>query len=97
MRLRPEEVVTIKAAVVQTFGDGAVVRLFGSRTDDARRGGDIDLHVEVAPGADWFDRSIRLRSLLFMDLEREVDVVVERRGEPMRLIDRVAKRHGIVL
>ena len=52
MRLTPTEIAAIKAAARDAFGETVVVRLFGSRVDDHRRGGDIDLHVEVDPPFD---------------------------------------------
>jgi predicted nucleotidyltransferase len=45
LRLTPEQVRTIKEEAAGLFGPDAQVRLFGSRTNDALRGGDIDLLV----------------------------------------------------
>lgn len=45
MRLTGTERDAIRACAERVFGPACVVRLFGSRVDDARRGGDIDLHV----------------------------------------------------
>jgi len=50
MRLQSHEVDAIRAAVREIFGPTARTRLFGSRTRDDLRGGDIDLFVEVEPG-----------------------------------------------
>ena len=47
MRLSERERSVIKLAVSKNFGDTARVLLFGSRTNDDRRGGDIDLLVET--------------------------------------------------
>ena len=45
MRLTPTEQQIIRTASLRCFG--VPPRLFGSRTDDARRGGDIDLYIEA--------------------------------------------------
>ncbi len=45
MRLTAEQIVAIKETAGKHFGKGASVRLFGSRADDSRRGGDIDLYI----------------------------------------------------
>ena len=45
MRLTSQEIDTIKSSVL-ALDAGAHVYLFGSRVDDAKRGGDIDLLIE---------------------------------------------------
>ncbi len=80
MRLTPDQQVAIRTATVEAFGAGAAVWLFGSRADDAKRGGDIDLLVRPAPDAadQLFDRKIRMLTRLERLLgERKVDVVIE--------------------
>jgi predicted nucleotidyltransferase len=47
MRLTTADCQNIKQAVRELAGEDANVRLFGSRTDERLRGGDIDLYVEV--------------------------------------------------
>ena len=47
MRLTDQQHATIRAIVTETFGAGAGVWLFGSRVDDSKRGGDIDLLIET--------------------------------------------------
>jgi predicted nucleotidyltransferase len=43
MRLTFEQIATIRAIVAEFAGSDASVRLFGSRLDDAARGGDVVL------------------------------------------------------
>lgn len=47
MRLTDQQIQTIRRATAELAGEQARVRLFGSRLDDAARGGDVDLLVEV--------------------------------------------------
>ena len=45
MRLSNDSMLTIKQAVTLIFGKDAKVYLFGSRADDAKKDGDIDLYI----------------------------------------------------
>ena len=98
MRLEAGEIKAIKAAALHAFGPDAIVRLFGSRADDHRRGGDIDLHIEVPPDIDpWTARS-RFEENLFARIEEQrVDVIIRKQGEPEQGIDLIAHRDGILL
>lgn len=48
MRLTAQQQATVRATVLETFGADAQVRLFGSRADDNKRGGDIDLLITAS-------------------------------------------------
>ena len=81
MRLKHQEADIIKTTVIG-FDPEAEVFLFGSRTDDSLKGGDIDLLI--------FSESMNLRSKLqlksslFEKLEeQEIDVIIEKnRSKP---------------
>lgn len=47
MRLTVEQAETIRRIVREEAGSAVTVRLFGSRLDDAARGGDIDLLLQI--------------------------------------------------
>jgi len=101
MRLNSGEIAAIKELATTCFGSGAAVYLFGSRVDDRKRGGDIDLYVET-------DESNTVRVLdakydFLAKLKRRigdqrVDVVVNfpsRRQTPP--VIEVARRTGVRL
>ena len=84
MRLTPEQSEIIRQAAVAAFGAGARVWLFGSRVDDDKRGGDIDLLVQPAASDESGEdqaplaRKLRLQGLLERQLgERKIDIVIE--------------------
>jgi predicted nucleotidyltransferase len=47
VRLTSHQVQNIKLTAQEVFGPDVVVYLFGSRTDESRRGGDIDLYIDT--------------------------------------------------
>lgn len=97
MRLTTEQVQFIKATITRHFGQEARVWLFGSRVDDARRGGDIDLYVEApAALADLFMQRIRCLGELKEGLPYPVDLVLADTSRS-RAIDRIAKAQGVLL
>ena len=99
MRLSAQQRDIIREEVARAFGANSRVKLFGSRTDDSARGGDIDLFVETGSGVtskELLDCELRLHAALQRKLgERRIDIVVHRRGAPERAIDAQAKRSGI--
>ena len=98
MRLEPQEIETIRAAVREVFGDRATVRLFGSRVRDMQRGGDIDLFVEVDPGDASITSEQRLRDRIAPAVDDlRVDIVLHERGAPLTPIERIALRDGVLL
>ena len=105
MRLSTDQIQAIRQAATVAFGQGTSVWLFGSRVDDAKKGGDIDLLVCPKPrtAADasqpqqTFMRKIKMLTLLEGQLgERKVDVIVEH-PQDLRPIVEVAHNTGIKL
>jgi len=99
MRLSQYEVAIIKEAAAKIFGKEAEVRLFGSRVDDAARGGDIDLMVTVTQPVDnpaW--DCARLEGSIIMKLgEQKIDVLLEAPGLKRFPIHETAREQGILL
>lgn len=94
MRLSAEQTRSIVQSVQRHLGQGSRIWLFGSRLDDARKGGDLDLYVETD--------SPRLRDELRCKIELEealdlpVDLIVRSFGEESP-IGGIAKSEGVPL
>jgi len=105
MRLNDDQIQAICQAATAAFGQGTSVWLFGSRVDDAKRGGDIDLLVcplprsaaDAAEPQQVFMQKIKMLTLLERYLgERKIDLVVEQ-AQDSRPIVEVAYKTGIKL
>ncbi len=98
VRLRAAEADAILAAARAAFGADVVVHLFGSRARPTGRGGDIDLHFEVAPGAACDGAVEQFEELLFQTLDRQrIDKIFTERGQTPGPFARIALRDGVRL
>lgn len=99
MRLTPAQITAIRRTAAEIYGEQTNVWLFGSRVDDSKRGGDIDLlirpeHVLARPALthkiSFLGKLERLLS------ERKIDVIIEEPVDP-RPIVRIAHETGVRL
>ena len=108
MRLTTQETREIKDAVRKHFGGRARVFLFGSRVDDRKRGGDVDLLVEHEPTLEGEDLvRAKLRTMAAIQLatgDRKIDIVTAPLTEQQAaaagtepLILREVRRTGVLL
>ena len=81
MRLTAEQVETIRQRIQRHIGPHARIWLFGSRVDDSRRGGDVDLYVEPETPPDLVAR-LRCKSALADALDLNVGLIVQQPGRP---------------
>lgn len=96
MRLTEYEIKMIKKAFHETFGDGKIY-LFGSRTDDTKKGGDIDLYLIPIKKFDD-ERSRKISFLVKLDDcigEQKIDVIIS--TDKNRPIEQEAMRNGVEL
>jgi predicted nucleotidyltransferase len=102
MRLTSKEKQAIERAAREVFAPRSRIRLFGSRLDDARRGGDIDLLIE-SPAAlaprELVDKRNRFIARLYRLLgEQRIDVLIVPPGMPDdRPVIQSARRDGRLL
>lgn len=89
MRIDEQQARIIKSVVAREFEPDARVWLFGSRADDKRRGGDVDLYVETRHPA--LLRELRCRVDIEEAIDLHVDLIVAQPGDD-RPIARIAKK-----
>lgn len=94
MRVAPEQIANAVQTIRQRLGD-VPVWLFGSRVDDAAKGGDIDLYVELPQPASPLAVA-RTRGDLADALGQNVNLVVND-GRYKRPIYAIARETGVRL
>lgn len=99
MRIDPEDLNIIINSFRKCFSSNDHLWLFGSRVDDSKRGGDIDLYVEIqdyevqkaieARGCFWNLLQDSLR-------EQKIDIVIRDPNQEL-LVYQIARQEGIKL
>lgn len=99
MRLTNDQIQAIRQTTARVLGKEARVSLFGSRTSDDRKGGDIDLLFETeAHLANRANTICQLYGALTMALgDRKIDVLLKDANTPPSPVFEIAKRTGILL
>lgn len=99
MRLNEKQQTIIRTACEQHFPDGKCW-LFGSRVNDNKRGGDIDLYIETSETNVTNIVNAKLAFLVTLTRqlgEQKIDVVVHRANSELLSIHQIAKQTGILL
>ncbi|MEY6433629.1 nucleotidyltransferase domain-containing protein [Thioalkalicoccus limnaeus] len=100
MRISEQQRQLAVARLRECFGPDSVIWLFGSRVEDRRRGGDVDLYVEAEQEPDA--GRLTAEMAVAIDLEDlfegvSVDLLVRYPGDAERPIHRIAKQRGLLL
>lgn len=99
MRLTPEQVQAIKQTAHAVLGASARVTLFGSRVDDSKKGGDIDLLFETDQ---VLENRVATIGAIYVALvrqlgDRKIDIILQDPATPPAPVLAIAKQTGIVL
>lgn len=100
MRLTNEQIMTIKTIILSNFGPAAKLMLFGSRMDDSKRGGDIDLLVEtdLNPEEMFIKKITALGQLQRALGEQKIDLLTAVTGtKNVPEVVEIARKQGIIL
>ncbi len=96
MRLQQKIIQKIKNIVIQIMGENARVSLFGSRLDNDKKGGDIDLLITADPEQYTLQNKIKLLVALKRQIgDRKIDIVFDEEKENTFL--RMVKQQAIRL
>lgn len=90
MRLSPHELKTVRQTLLGTDPNGRIW-LFGSRADDSRRGGDIDLYFEASQPI-GLKTSLALEYRLTSLCGTKVDLIVRNPGQTDQPIHSIARK-----
>lgn len=99
MRMTEKDQQAILETAHQCFDERAEVYLFGSRIDDSKKGGDIDLYIipgQKSSAEQLYNKKIKF--LVGLDLaigDQKIDVVIAK--DKNRLIEKEAIRTGVRL
>ncbi len=95
MRLNKNYIKVIKKSFSEIFNKGEIY-LFGSRVDDSKKGGDIDLYLIVDNKIDLFKNKIKFLAKIKRELgEQKIDIIFN--IDKNRLIEKEARQWGIKL
>lgn len=98
MRISPFQKEIILEGVEKFCGNDARVWLFGSRVNDLKRGGDIDLYIEVSPKISVFEAKLRLLSFFEIKFgEQKIDILIRVQDQKATAMHEIAKSSGIEL
>ena len=92
MRLDEQEKKALKYALKDFHGD---IYLFGSRTDNAKRGGDIDILLVPKIKARPLKLALDIQRKFFSQCEEDIDVVIYKNSPFCREILKSAKQLDI--
>ena len=99
MRLTEQQIQTIKQVVLISAGDSAKVTLFGSRVDDTKKGGDVDLLITLPEAVEHpAQLSAQISARLIRQFQgRKVDVLLSAPNLKTMPIHSIARQTGISL
>lgn len=101
MRLTVKERESICKAFLLHFNKNGKLWLFGSRVDDLKKGGDIDLYIEIEKMTveKAIDKKLSFVNDLWLALgEQKIDVILNLKSENVHLpIYEEARLHGVRL
>lgn len=95
MRLSTRELQALRAIIGELDPAGCLY-LYGSRADDTRRGGDIDVYLQASRPIDLKTRLV-VQYRLELACDTRVDLLIQNPGQPAQSIHQIAMEQGVLL
>ncbi len=96
MRLKQNEIDILKSNILKQITDAKII-LFGSRVDDTKKGGDIDIFVETGQQVSLKQQIKILTDIEMGGIGRKVDMIVKTPTTKDQPIFQTIYQKGIVL
>jgi predicted nucleotidyltransferase len=91
VRLNKQQVDTLIQATHYCFGETSKIWLFGSRVDDSKKGGDIDLYIETDKDAGIIAAKLEMLNFIWSTFgDQKIDILVRRRSQPCSAMHEIA-------
>ncbi len=98
MRLTKEQINHLILATHKFFGESAQIWLFGSRADDNKKGGDIDLYIETDKNQELIAAKLEMLGFIwFVFGDQKIDLLIPSRTQAPSPMHTIAKSSGIEL
>jgi predicted nucleotidyltransferase len=95
MRLNPTELTALRT-IIGALDPAGLIYLYGSRADDTRKGGDIDVYLQASQPISLKTR-LHTQYRLELACDTRVDLLVKNPGQPEQAIHQIAVEKGILL
>ena len=96
MRLQENEIKIIKSSIALYIKDAKIL-LFGSRADDSKKGGDIDIFINTNQNITLRDKLKILANIEIKGISRKIDMIIKTPSSKHQSIFTTALETGIEL
>ena len=98
MRITQAEKSCLAKSIEESFGPKTKIWLFGSRTNNSKHGGDIDIYIEHEPQENIVKSKLKFRKLIWPVFgEQKIDLITHDVSLEPTAFHELAKKTGILL
>jgi predicted nucleotidyltransferase len=96
MRITQQQIESLINSTHRCFGDNAIIWLFGSRVDDHKKGGDVDLYIETDMDQGIVEAKLKMQGQIWTAFgDQKIDILVHSRIREPSPMHKIAKSTGV--